>query len=118
MTARIEFSAGGSLGDMAGAIEDYARAQGRVNALVVPWESDATAITMAVTSVKADGWAIEHTNLGTIRLTDLHNDLVAVTISAAVTEPAGLASIFERFARDLERHLTARPSQISRAGQP
>jgi hypothetical protein len=118
MTARIEFSAGGSLRGMADAIEQYARAQGRVNALVVPWESTAMSITMAVTSVKADGWAIEHTNLGTIRLTDLHNDLVAVAISAAVTEPPALASIFERFARDLERHLTARPSQTSSAGQP
>ena len=115
MTAIIEFSTGGSLRGVAGAIEEYARAQGRVNALVVPWESDAAAITLAVTSVKADGWAIEHTNLGTIRLTDLKDDLVAVTISAAIAEPAALSSIFERFARELERHLTARPS---RAGQP
>src|SRR5437868_15532251 len=82
MTTIIEYATGGSLRGVAGAIEEYARAQGRVNALVVPWESDAAAITLAVTSVKADEWAIEHTNLGTIRLTDLKDDLVAVTISA------------------------------------
>ena len=93
---------------MSRVIEDYARAQARVNALVVPWESDATTVNMAVTSVKADGWAIEHINLGTIRLNDLGHDLTTVAISAAAAERPGLSAIFDRFARDLQRHLAAR----------
>src|SRR5438034_306976 len=67
--AMIEFTTAGTPRDISLAIEQYARATSRVNALVVPWESDATALSMAVTSVKADGWAIEHTDVGTIRLT-------------------------------------------------
>ena len=48
---------------MSRAIEEFARSQGHVTAIVVPWESDATTLSMAVTAVKSDGWAIEHTNL-------------------------------------------------------
>ena len=62
-------TATGSAHVVSRAIEEYARAQGHVNALVVPWESDASRLTMAVTSVRSDGWAIEHINLGTITLT-------------------------------------------------
>jgi type II secretory pathway component GspD/PulD (secretin) len=62
----IEFVADGSPKVVSRAIEEFARAQGHVTAIVVPWESDATTLSMAVTAVKSDGWAIEHTNLGTI----------------------------------------------------
>ena len=94
---------------MARAVEDYARATGRVGALVVPWESDATTLNIAVTSVKADGWAIEHTDLGTIRVTEGGTHSATVTIvardSAAASQPA-LKAVFDRFAADLHRHLT------------
>jgi hypothetical protein len=94
---------------VARAVEEYARATGRVGALVVPWESDATTLNIAVTSVKADGWAIEHTDLGTIRVTDGGTHSASVTIvardSAAASQPA-LRAVFDRFAADLQRHLT------------
>ena len=93
---------------MARAVEEYARATGRVGALVVPWESDATTLSIAVTSVKADGWAIEHTDLGTIRVTEGGTHSATVTIvardSAAASQPA-LRAVFDRFAADLHRHL-------------
>jgi len=53
------------------AIEQYATGHGSLHAIVVPWESDDVTLNMAVTSAKAEGWAIEHTDLGTIRLTSL-----------------------------------------------
>lgn len=103
------FSVQGSPRDVARAVEEYARASGRVSALVVPWESDATTLSMAVTSVKADGWAIEHTDLGTIRLTDLGGNTTSVAVAArdsnALTQP-GLTTVFDRFASDLHRRLT------------
>ena len=103
------FTVAGSPRDVARAIEEYARASGRVGALVVPWESDATTLNIAVTSVKADGWAIEHTDLGTIRVTNLGHHSASVAIvardSAAASQPA-LKAVFERFAADLHRHLT------------
>ena len=68
------FTATGSPRVVSRVIEEYARGQGHVTAIVVPWESDQVTLSMAVTSVNGEGWAIEHTNLGTIRLTDLGND--------------------------------------------
>jgi hypothetical protein len=68
MGETVTFTATGSPQVVSRAIEEYARSQGRVTAIVVPWESDDTMLSMAVTAVKSDGWAIEHTNLGTIRL--------------------------------------------------
>ena len=103
------FTVAGSARDVSRAIEEYARATGRVGALVVPWESDATTLSIAVTSVKADGWAIEHTDLGTIRVSDQGAHSASVTVvardSAAASHPA-LKAVFERFAADLHRHLT------------
>lgn len=115
------FSVQGSPREVSRAIEEYARASGRVNALVVPWESDATTTNMAVTSVKADGWAIEHTDLGTIRLTDRGGVSTDVAVSARDPGPAaqpGLAALFQRFATELQRHLTQRPVETRREGQP
>jgi hypothetical protein len=104
------FTAAGSPRVVSRAIEEYARAQGHVTALVVPWESDATTLSMAVTAVKSDGWAIEHTNLGTITLTDLGNDVTRVAIAVHDpdhSEKPRLLALFDQFARQLERQLSA-----------
>ena len=107
----IEFSAAGSPPVVSRAIEEYARAQGHVAALVVPWESDATTLTMAVTSVKSDGWAIEHTNLGTIRLTDLGNDRTRVDVAADPSRPEHQkrAVLFDRFAQQIQSRFQVAP---------
>jgi hypothetical protein len=87
------------------AIEEFARGQGHVTAIVVPWESDETTLRMAVTAVKSDGWAIEHTNLGTIRLADAGQDRTEVVIAAEPPnhpEPQRLAAVFDRFVRQVQ----------------
>jgi hypothetical protein len=64
---------------------------------------------MAVTAVKVDGWAIEHTNLGTITLTGVDHDRTRVAIAAGdLHDPGGakLAAVFERFARQLRGELS------------
>jgi len=101
-----EFIAAGSPTRVSRAIEEFARAQGNVCALVVPWESNAGSLSLAVTSVKADGWAIEHTNLGTIRLIDLGNDSTRVAITPDEqrrAETPQLGDLFDRFARQVQR---------------
>ncbi len=108
----IEFSAAGSPQVVSRAIEEYARAQGHVAALVVPWESDANRLSMAITSVKSDGWAIEHVNLGTITLTEAGPGTTRVAI--APSEPAHdekgrMSALFDRFARQLHTRFTAAP---------
>jgi len=63
---------------------------------------------MAVTAVKSDGWAIEHTNLGTIRLTDLGNNLTLVAIAAHEPDHAEkqkLVALFNAFARQIQSKL-------------
>jgi hypothetical protein len=103
--AMVEFVASGSARVLSRAIERYAHAQGHVSAIAVPWESSATTVSMSVTSVKADGWAIEHTNLGTIRLTDLGNGSTAVTVTGHEPDhPDGgrLSALFVRFADQLQ----------------
>jgi hypothetical protein len=93
------------------AIEECARAHGAVTAIVVPWESDAATLRMAVTAVKSDGWAIEHTNLGTIRLSNAGPARTAVAIAAEVPdqpEPP-LTALFERFVRQIQRHFHVEP---------
>ena len=87
------------------AIEEFASSQGHLTAIVVPWESDATTLSMAVTAVKSDGWAIEHTNLGTIRLVDAGPDRTGVAVAAAPPdhpEAPTLAAVFERFAKQIQ----------------
>jgi len=100
-----EFVARGTPKSLSREIEAFARGRGSVSAIEVPWESDATTIRLAVTSVRADGWAIEHTNLGTIALTDL-GDGTRVAISAQApdhAEAARLMAVFERFAEQLQK---------------
>ena len=112
MSEFLTFTATGSPLVVSRAIEEYARGQGHVTALVVPWESDGKTLSMAVTAVKTDGWAIEHTNLGTITLTDLGNDATRVAIAAHEpdhSEKPRLLALFDHFARKLEREFTAAP---------
>ncbi len=82
-----------------------------MSAIVVPWESDSLTLSMAVTSSKSDGWAIEHTNLGTIRLTDLGNSATRVVVVAHDPdhpEKQKLATLFERFAHQIQNRLQSR----------
>ena len=101
----IRFTVAGSPQTVSRSIEEYARGAGHVTAIVVPWESDSTVLSMAVTAVKADGWAIEHTNLGTIRLIDAGEERTELAIN---TEPPDhperpqLTALFDRFVRQVQ----------------
>ncbi len=101
----LEFTATGAPRVVSQAIEQYATGRGSLNAIVVPWESDRVTLSMAVTSAKGEGWAIEHTNLGTIKLTDLGNDLTRVTVEAHEPDHAenqNLGALFDGFARQIK----------------
>jgi hypothetical protein len=112
----LEFTAAGTPRAVAERIEQCAVAEGNVSALVVPWESDPHMLSLAVTAVRGEGWAIEHTNLGTIRLTDLGGEQTGVVISGAQPdhpETQKLAALFERFAQHVRNQF--QPS--ARAGR-
>ena len=101
----VTFTTTGSPQVVSRAIEEYARGQGHVTAIVVPWESDDTTLSMAVTAVKSDGWAIEHTNLGTIRLVDAGQERTKVAIAAEPPdhpEQQKLTAVFDRFVRQVQ----------------
>jgi hypothetical protein len=105
VTGAITFTAAGSPRVVARAIEEYARSQALVSAIVVPWESDGTSLSMAVTAVKSEGWAIEHTNLGTIQLVDAGPERTAVAIAAEPPdhpEQQKLTAAFDRFVRQVQ----------------
>jgi hypothetical protein len=107
-----EFTAIGSPSVVSRAIEEYATGQGSLNAIVVPWESDGLTLSMAVTSAKGEGWAIEHTNLGTIRLTDLGNDMTRVAIAPNEpdhVEKQKMMALFDGFARQIQSRLQVTP---------
>ena len=82
----VEFIAAGSPRSLSQAIEQHATRLGSVSVLLVPWESDEVTLSMAITLVNSDGWAIEHTNLGTVKLTDLGHDHTRIALVADVTE--------------------------------
>jgi hypothetical protein len=106
----IEFTANGSPMDLSRAIEQYATGQGSLNAIVVPWESDRATLSMAVTAQKVDGWAIEHTDLGTIKLSDLGNNLTHVAILPREADQADkprLAALFSGFAQKVQSKFQA-----------
>ena len=110
MAEPLTFTATGSPQVVSRAIEEYARTQGNVTAIVVPWESTDTTLRMAVTAVKSDGWAIEHTNLGTIRLVDAGHERTEVAIVAEPPdhpEPQKLAAVFDRFVRQVQSRFHA-----------
>lgn len=101
----VEFTATGRPQALSKAIEEYARGRGAVSVLMVPWESDDVTLSMAITLVKTDGWAIEHTNLGTVKLTDLGQDRTQVAIVGHEThhpERERLATLLDRFGRELQ----------------
>jgi hypothetical protein len=102
----IEFLASGSPSAVSRAIEEYTAEQRTVTAIVVPWESDCSTVSMSVTAVTGDGWAIEHTNLGTIRLTDVGNDCTRVDAEAdnrSDPEQQKRSALFERFAQQIQK---------------
>lgn len=108
--AILTFTVGGSPQVVSRAIEEYARTQGSVSAIVVPWESDEVTLSMAVTAVKTDGWAIEHTNLGTIRLKAAGEEKTSVAIAFEPPDHPDqqtLTAVFERFVRQVEGRLQA-----------
>ena len=110
MDTVASFIANGSPKSVSDAIETFARAQGHMTALVVPWESTPSTLSMAVTAVKIDGWAIEHTNLGTITLS-ADGDATRVAIAGHAIEGesrAKLARVLDQFARDLQQRLADR----------
>ena len=123
MTVRIEFLAATPAKSLAGEIEAYALAQGHVSALVVPWESSPTALNIAVTAVRGEGWAIEHTNLGTVTLTDNAAASTRVVVSAADAAPDAdgtrtkLAAVFETFARQLQDKFSTSDPGVRDRGQ-
>ena len=108
----MEFIASGSPQVISRAIEECATSQGNVSAIVVPWESDGSTLSMAVTAMKADGWAIEHTNLGTITVTDLRDGTARVAARAADPDQADnarLVALFDRFAHHVQERLHVAP---------
>ena len=108
----IDFTVSAAPPVVSRAIEAFATGQGSVTALVVPWESHGDTWNMAVTSVKTDGWAIEHTNLGTITLTDLGDGrtrIAAVAGSPDHHDQQRLVALFDRFAEQMQRHLERQP---------
>lgn len=118
MPVIVEFTALGSPRATAGAIERFAAERRVVTALVVPWESDEATVRMAVTSTKSDGWAIEHTNLGTVSLADAGGERTRVVVVAEeasssigdeAMEPAATPderrALLVAFARQIEKKL-------------
>jgi hypothetical protein len=100
----LEFTAMGTPATISRAIEQYTVGKGSLSAIVVPWESQAGSVSMAVTSTTGEGWAIEHANLGTIRLTDLGDGKTRVAIAAHGPQeghPGQLVALFEAFSRQL-----------------
>jgi hypothetical protein len=113
----VEFTARGAARDVSAAIEACAAERRIVSALVVPWESDASTLRMAVTSTTGDGWALEHTDLGTITL-DSQGDVTRVAViphdadrsnpdSAGADAQNRLSAVLVSFAREIERKLAS-----------
>ena len=101
----VEFIATGTPRALSKALEEHAKGLGSVSVLLVPWESDDATLSMAVTLVDSDGWAIEHTNLGTVKLTDLGHDHTRIALVAEVTdhpEQARLAPLFDTLGRQIQ----------------
>jgi hypothetical protein len=106
----LEFTAAGSPMALSQAIEEHAARRRALQAIVVPWESTREALTMSVTSVNIDGWAIEHTNLGTITLTDLADGRTRVALEVHPPdhpEKDRLVARLDAFARQLQARFQA-----------
>jgi hypothetical protein len=103
----FEFVTTGSPRALSGAIEQLAIGHGSLTAIVVPWESDGATLSMAVASTQGEGWALEHTNLGTIRLTEMGNETTRVEILVDLqghAENQKLAKLFARFSSQIQSH--------------
>ena len=101
----VEFIATGTPRSLAQSVEQHATRLGAVAVLIVPWESDEGTLSMAVTLVNTDGWAIEHTNLGTVTLTDLGHDHTRIALFAKVDdhpERERLTPLLDTFGRQIQ----------------
>jgi hypothetical protein len=106
----FEFMTAGSPRAVSGAIEQFTIGLGSLTSVVVPWESDRTTLTMAVASTQGEGWALEHTNIGTIRLIDVGNETTRVEVLSDLqnhAEQQRLANLFARFSSQLQSHFQA-----------
>jgi len=104
----FEFLTSGTPRSVSGTVEQLAIGLGSLTAIVVPWESDRTTLCMAVASTQGEGWALEHTNLGTIRLTDMGNETTRVEVIADLKENAEqqkFAKLFSRFSSEIQSQL-------------
>ncbi|HEV3141502.1 MAG TPA: hypothetical protein VGY57_13340 [Vicinamibacterales bacterium] len=120
----VEFLARGSARELSREIEAYALAQGHVSALVVPWESSPTTLNMAVTAVRGEGWAIEHSNLGTVTLTDTGGASTRIVVAGADGGPGAdaarqkLAAVFDGFAKQLRTRFETTSDPRAAGGDP
>jgi hypothetical protein len=109
MTEKLfEFVTLGSPRAISSAIEQLAVGVGSLSAIVVPWESDRTTLSMAVASTQGEGHALIHTNLGTVRLTDLGNEMTRVEVLADLfdnAEQQRLGKLFARFSSQIQSQL-------------
>ena len=106
----FEFMTAGSPRAVSGAIEQFAIGLGSLTAVVVPWESDKDTLCMAVASTQGEGWALEHTNIGTLRLFDLGNENTRIEIFSDLkdhSEQQKLANLFARFSTQLQSRFQA-----------
>ncbi|HWF12400.1 MAG TPA: hypothetical protein VG272_01585 [Candidatus Acidoferrales bacterium] len=106
----FEFMTAGSPRAVSGAIEQFAIGLGSLTAVVVPWESDKNSLCMAVASTQGEGWALEHTNIGTLRLVDLGNENTRIEIFSELKDHAEqqkLANLFARFSSQLQSQFQA-----------
>jgi hypothetical protein len=104
----FEFITSGSPRVVSGAVEQLAVGLGSLTAIVVPWESDQTTLTIAVASTQGEGWALEHTNIGTVRLTDVGNEMTRVEVLEDLrqnVEHQRLAKLFARFSSEIQSRL-------------
>lgn len=101
----FQFIAPGSPREASRAIEEFAVGLGSLSAIVVPWESDPLNVVMAITSTQGEGRFLEHTDLGTVRLTDMGNGSTRVAVEPRPLEHAEkqkMAALLVRFASQLQ----------------
>jgi hypothetical protein len=106
----FEFVTPGSPRALAGTIEQVASGVGSLSAIVVPWESNPATLSMAIASTQGDGHALIHTNLGTVRLTDLGNERTRVEVLSELSSDAEqqrLGKLFARFSSQVQSQLQA-----------
>jgi len=108
----LKFTVPGSLGEVSQAIEEFAAGVGSLTAIMVPWLSDRTTVVMAVTSTHGEGRFLEHTDLGTVRLSDLGNHSIRVAIEPRALDHAekqGMSALFLRFTSQIQTRFQVAP---------